>query len=317
LLTDASASFGRPDDQLEQLTGNYRDLEALASGRDAVVGFVESVRDRLEARLENPREDDSVAPRDEVSAYLSSLGPVELYLEEFVHNVEAVGAEHERLARRASEIRDDVGRYERALGRATKAARRTRDAESARRERRRRIESATRDLARRGRVPEPVRASLDESRDGDTLEVRLTDEGASDDEDDRRKPQPSERLLEALPRYVSALFDLDGEIVAIDLSIVAEELDEFGHPEPIPIQSFVFEREDWGKLRTGAYRSDWEVLLSKSSPHPDFPRSSAAAGDSEPEVRESGGYLGLVGLLLVLAVGVGLGGFVVVRLRSR
>ena len=56
------------------------------------------------------------------------------------------------------------------------------------------------------------------------------------------------------------------------IAVEGIRLGRTGHREKQTIQSFNATRQRWSELRIGAFKDDWETLLSKLRPTPKYPR---------------------------------------------
>lgn len=112
--------------------------------------------------------------------------------------------------------------------------------------------------------------------------------------------RPTVAYLEQIPDVITAAFDEADAVTTIDLVIEVEKLDELGHPERTPRQSFSFQRDEWKALLSGHFADDWRKLLSKSAPSPAF--SGKAPGFSLSPAVIGFGIAGLcvLGALIVI-----------------
>lgn len=298
--------FSVCDDSLEQ-------AEELLGRQDAVTGELTAVRKEIDARLEDPLESETVEPVAEVDAFLGSLRPAEAYAQELAQGLRSYRFGADSLAGDRSALETEIRSWEEELSR-HRAQRRKEAAAAARlREKLESIESAMPDIARRSGLPEDLGLEFDPASMEDDIRIAMVilarEEELTERTDGLGLPRPADELLEAVPGFISSVFEFSGDIRELRLLIRAPVLDETGHPVEASVQSFSFFRDRWERLVTGAFASEWRVLLSLSEPTPDLPEESEAGNE---------GVLGL-SLPVVLAVGIGALAlvYVLVRLLAR
>ena len=291
------------------LDRSFGDLDALVAGVSVMTDELASLARAVRERVADPRERENVLPSVEIAEYRARLDPVREYLDETRGQLGLFELESQNLARLTAGVRRELEDHEENARRVANDAERLQAAEAAIETELERIGSDIRDAARRAGLPEPARVDLDETRDEGALrDLHVTVLFVADTVED---PPPPADLLEPLPDWVDGVFALADAISIVDVTIAAPRLDEFGHPDPRPVQSFAFPAREFELLRTGAYRSDWRLLLSRSSPRPPLPEPTV---ESSPESTGGGGLLWITG---VVASSIALGAAIVALRRHR